>query len=213
MNDDVVIIAITGGFASGKTTAAKYIEQKGFPLIYTDSLAKKIMTENEDVIENLIKEFGNIIFASKGVLNAQWLGELVFSENDEAQRKLQNLNRIVHPAVIDEMILEIEKLAKAGNNLIFVESALIFEAELEDGFDYIIVVDCQEKLQIERAKQRTNLENKQIINRINSQISLSEKAKQADFVLKNNNSIKELHKAIDGVLPILKFLKPRREEG
>jgi len=210
MIDDIVIIAITGGFASGKTTVANYIQQQGFPVIFTDLLAKKVIEEVDQVRFNLLNEFGNDAFNSDGSLNSNFISELVFADNDNSKRKLNTLNQIVHPAVIDLMINTIEDLAYKGIKLIFVESALIFEAHLEKGFDYIIVVESTEKNQITRAIERTHLTENQVINRINCQISLTEKSKNADFVLKNNSSIEELHKSISTLLPILTYLKCKR---
>jgi dephospho-CoA kinase len=95
------------------------------------------------------------------------------------------------------------------SNIIFVESALIFELELDKGFDYTISVTASEGLRIERLKSRSNLSEQQILYRMSQQFSQEEKNKNADFVIENENGISELTKAVNFLLPILLTLPNR----
>jgi dephospho-CoA kinase len=209
MNDDFLVFAITGGLATGKTTAAKFIQNLGYPVVFTDDIAKVLMIENNEIKDKIIKKFGSKAYHNDGSLNAAFISELVFA--DESDDNLQALNQIVHPYVIDEMMLQIESLSEKGDKIIFVESALIYEAELNDGFDYIITVVCSEANQIKRAMARGNLSEKQAIARISKQISLKDKAAWSDFVLNNDNSIDGLENSIRFLLPIWESLKPKQE--
>lgn len=195
-----LIVAITGGFATGKTTVAKFIEDEGFPVIYTDLLAKELMSNDKEVINAIIDSFGRDAYKDNNSINTQYLSNIVFSNLEQ----LEVLNRIVHPKVIELMENRLYELVKRGNQLVFVESALIFEAALEDGFDYVICVSCDPNIQIQRAMHRHNLSEQDALKRINSQIPLPQKEALADFTIKNNGSIEDLKQSSLLVLNIIK---------
>lgn len=195
-----LIVAITGGFATGKTTVAKIIEDEGYPVIYTDLLAKEVMTNDKNIINSIIDCFGSDSYNADNSINTQYLSNLVFS----SQEKLDLLNKIVHPKVIELMEQRLYELVNSGYNLVFVESALIFETALQDGFDYIICVSCDPKIQIQRGMQRHNLSEQEISKRINSQIPIAKKEELSDFIIKNNSSIEDLKQSTLLVLNILK---------
>lgn len=202
---DFKIVGITGGIGSGKSTAAKYIESLGYPVVYTDYLAKQVMNDNIEVKSQLVNLFGEEIYDDSGNLNSAKLSELVFDKNANDNVKLTQLNKIVHPPTIDLMMKEIEILLEQGNNLIFVESALIYEAGLEDGFDYIIVIDADEDKRIERTSKRLKLSSEEIRRRNSQQISTVTKRNMADFTIENNGNIEQMYNSIDFVLSIIKM--------
>lgn len=204
-----VVIAITGGIGSGKTTAANIIRESGATVLSSDDKAKEITANNEIVKEKLLRKFGEMVFLDDGSINKEFLSSKVFGETKERRDNLAALNSIVHPLVIDNMIDEVQKLEDAGEKLIFVESALTFEAGLEEGFDYIVVVDSEEDNCIERVMQRSGLSEQQVRLRMANQINPVEKRKAADFVINNNGSIEELKTSVNFILAIVKNLKPR----
>lgn len=205
LDRDIVLVGITGGIGSGKTTAAQYIEKLGYPVIYTDNLAKIVMNTDENVKSKLINEFGGEIYNDNGEINSIKLSKIVFDINSDDNVKLTRLNQIVHPPTIDLLMEEVEKLLDKGEKLIFVESALIYEAGLEDGFDYIIVIDADEDKRIERTANRLKLSSDEIRKRNRQQISTEYKKKLADFVIENNGNIEQLYNSIDFVLDIIKM--------
>lgn len=209
MNDDLVVMAVTGGFATGKSTVAKIIADSGYSVINTDEIAKDLMNSNQALREDLIREFGKESFLADGTVNSAFLADMVFSDDKKSDSRLQSLNKIVHPFVIDEMIFQIEKLGEEGHKLIFVESALIFEAELDEGFDYIVVVACSSENQIKRAMAKHNLSKEKVMSRIAKQISLDEKVKNADFVINNDLKKADLINTVNFLLPIFVSLKPK----
>jgi dephospho-CoA kinase len=218
---EALIIAITGGIGSGKSTVANILKERGFTVISTDNIAKNVINKNQKIQQKIIETFGNESFID-GVYNTKYISDIVFEDNiflkeKNANDNLMKLNQIVHPAVIDEMIDEIEILQQNNlqqNNLeiIFVESALIFELELEDGFDYIISVTASSKTRLERIINRTGLNEQQIKSRISHQISQEEKNKNSDFIIENEKGIDELKKSIDFILPIILTL-PNKNIG
>lgn len=208
--DNAVVIAITGGIGSGKTEAARILQELGRKVISTDELAKVVMNTDNSVKKKIISTFGSNSYTSDGVLNTGHISSAVFTGNDSQSENLQKLNLIVHPSVIELMISEIEKQIEAGEKLVFVESALIYESALDQGFDYIICVTADDDLRIQRVRERSGISKEQIIQRMKEQISQEEKIKLSDFEIENNKSLDELKKSIKFLLPILESLPPKK---
>jgi len=212
---EILLIAITGGIGSGKSTVANILREKDFTVISTDNIAKNVINENKKIQQKLIETFGDETF-NNGVYNTKYISNIVFDDKN-AKDNLMKLNQIVQPTVIDEMTKEIEllqqnNLMKLNRTVIFVESALIFELELEDGFDYVISVGANPKTRIERIINRTGLNEQQIKNRFSHQISQEEKNKNADFIIENEKGVDELKKSIDFILPIILTLPNKNME-
>lgn len=201
--DNALIVAITGGIGSGKTTAALIIEEAGFPVIYTDILAKEIMNSDSNIKKKVIDSFGDNSYYSSGEINNQHIASVVFGDGEKAKLMLEQLNQIVHPPVIDAMIENIEKLIENGHKLIFVESALIFEAALDEGFDYIITVDTPLDLIFNRFGEK-GISREQIENRMKEQLPSEFKKDNSDFVIENKGTLEELKNAVNFVLNIMK---------
>lgn len=207
MNDELVLVAITGGFATGKSTVAQYIENAGYPVINTDHLAKELMANDDSLKRSLLDAFGSETYLENGALNNAYISKIVFGTSKESAKQLDTLNQLVHPRVIDEMMSKIEEMAESGEKLIFVESALIYEAELDAGFDYVLVVTSKLENQIKRAVNIRKLTKEQALAIINSQISLDEKVKSADFSISNDSSMNDLINSISFLLPVIATLK------
>lgn len=195
-----LVVAITGGFATGKTTVAKIIEKEGYPVVYTDLLAKELMQNDEEIKKSIIEIFGTNAYKANERLNSEFIASIVFDD----YKMLNKLNQIVHPKVIDLMENKLFEIVKAGNKLVFTESALIFESGIQDGFDYVVCVSCEKETQIQRAMLRHNLSYDDVLKRINSQIDIKKKEELSDFIIKNDGSIEELEKSTKLILNILK---------
>lgn len=204
MESNSLVIAITGGIGTGKTTVSKMIAECGHPVISTDEQAKIIMQSDEKVRLKLLEAFGAETFGSDGKLNSKYISEKVFGNTKEHDKALLKLNSIVHPPVIDFMIEHVQQLEDKGSPLIFVESALVYEAELDDGFDFIIVVDSTKENIQQRITQKSNLTKEELAARMKSQIPNDEKKQLADFVIDNNSTLEDLKKSVDFVLDIIK---------
>lgn len=198
-----IVVGITGGLGSGKSTLAKYFEEKSHKVIYTDDLAKEVLINDPEIKDKLKKSFGNEIISESGDIDRKILAGIVFGNSESRKKNLDTLNKIVHPVVIEKMIALTEKYEKSGEEMIFIESALIFEAGLDEGFDYIIVVTADDDIRIERSMQRLGISQEEAIQRIAEQLPQEEIASAADFVIENNQGLTSLEKSIDLVYLML----------
>lgn len=193
-------IAITGGIGSGKSIVSDYLEMKGFPVLRADQIAKEMMISNVEVKNLIISEFGNESYINKK-LNTKYLAANVFNNEENVIK----INAIVHPPVmnkINELCIEHFK----NHSIVFIETALVYEANLEDFFDYILLVLSDEKTRIERVVKRENVSEEQVRIRMQYQIPDEEKKDDADFVLDNNTTIIELENRMEFLLILIKQL-------
>ena len=183
-----IVIGITGGIGTGKSTVSSIFQESGFPLLLADDIAKELMETDSKLIDKIRSEFGEYIYVD-GKLNTKLLAEKVFSNKNENNK----INRIVHPPTISFIEARIKEL-ESSNNIIFVESALIFEAEMENMFDYVLLVTAEEDLRISRLVKNGRETESQIRKRMEFQLSDERKRQLSDFIIENNSTIDDLKK-------------------
>lgn len=208
---DSIVVGVTGGMGSGQTTVCQFMEKFGAKSINADVVAKKVIENNDEVRKELKKIFGSKIFYQNGKLNRKLLAHLAFSDEARTER----LNRTVHPHMVSRIVTMIEETRESGNHpVICVDAALIYELSLEHMFDAIIVVSSAMNNRVARIKNRDNLSDKEILDRINKQIPLEEKTKWADYVIKNDRDLQTLEKDTEKVYKRLENLvnKKRRAQ-
>ncbi len=181
-------IGLTGGIASGKSTAAKIFYQLGFPVVDADQIAKQVVALGTPGLAQIVKSFGPGILKPNQSLDRKKLAALVFSDPNN----LSQLEAIIHPLVKQSTLEARTKEEKKGAAMVFYDIPLLFEKQMQDEFDYIIVISCSEAEQKARLKARDGMSEQEITERLKNQISLSEKEKQADFVVRNEKSLDEL---------------------
>jgi len=188
-------IGITGNIGSGKSTFAEFIKQKGFTVINADDISKTILATNENVKRRVVQKFGEESF-SNGLINREYLSDKVFSNPEN----VLIINSILHPLVL-EKIDEIMNEELKTNDKIFVEAALIYEADMEDMFDYVILIAAKTENRFKRKSMKLNEKDFEL--RDSNQIPELEKKKRADFIFENNGSLQELKTKADLLLTIL----------
>lgn len=171
-------VGLTGGIGSGKSTVAQVFETIGIPVYYADNEAKRLMNENKDLKEAIIKIFGSDAY-SNNQLNKKHVGAIAFSDH----KKLEQLNAVVHPATKKdgEAWMQLQTTPYAIH-----EAALIFEAGVNERLDFVIGVSAPQELRIKRAMKRDNASFEDVMKRINRQQNEEEKIKQCDFILIND---------------------------
>jgi dephospho-CoA kinase len=191
-----IVIGLTGGIATGKSTVAEMLKNDQIPVIDADILAREAVFKGKPAYKKIIEEFGNGILLENGELNRKKLGDIVFS-NEE---KRQILNQIIHPEVRKEMIKQRDDLVKRGENLVVLDIPLLFESGLENMVDYIVVVAASENIQLERLMKRNHLTEEQARNRINAQLPLEIKKQKADDWIDNSGERSETKAQVDRIL-------------
>ncbi len=190
-------IAITGNIGSGKSTFSKFIEKAGFKVIYADELSKKILSEDKDVIKSVINLFGNGAYRD-GKPDKKFLAEKVFGNPDNLSR----LESLLHPKVIKKSV-ELMDEHLINNNIVFLEAALIYEAEMEKYFDYVVLITAPRDLRLKRKIESYNFSEQEFVNREEMQIPAEEKQKRADFIFDNSGSIDLLESKVKLLFTIL----------
>ncbi|MDD5617505.1 MAG: dephospho-CoA kinase [Candidatus Omnitrophica bacterium] len=185
-----MVIGVTGGFCTGKSKVASLFGKFGAKVINLDKLAHNALKRGTKSFNKIVKAFGKDILVNNSI-ERKLLAKKVFG----SKRMLTKLNSIIHPVVIKEMKRQIDKLNKSRKAVV-VEAPLLFEAKLNDYFDYIIVVKANNQTQIKRAMKEKGLNRKDILKRIASQMPLARKIKMADCVIDNNGPVNNTYKQV-----------------
>ncbi len=179
-----VTVAITGGIASGKSTVCKYLQNKGYTVYYSDVEAKSIANRNNELKNDIIKEFGEESYKD-GVYNTKYIANIVFNDKNE----LDKLNKIFKVHLRQDWYDFVEK--HKSEKIIFYESALIFEHKVEKDYDYIICVYANIDTIRKRLKHRNNYTDEEIDNRLNKLMNQDYKIKNSDFVINTEEDWKD----------------------
>ena len=189
-------IGITGSIACGKSTVSDYLKEKGYTIIDADKLGHVALT-SEDVKRRLSETFGANILVNNEI-SREVLGKLVFGNDNN----LKKLNNIIHPK-IKELILKLQE-EHENEDLVFLDIALLYEANFVDLVEKVVVVYVDEDVQLERLMTRNSLSKEEALKRIESQMSPREKASLGDFVINNSYSKEDTFQQIDEILEKLK---------
>lgn len=189
---DNILIGITGGIGSGKSTVSDYLSGLGEHVIYSDEVARQVVLPGTRGNELIRQEFGGEYFHVDGTLDRKKLSEHVFSDKE----KLEKLNSILHPLIIEKIFREAETL----KGRVFIEVPLLIESGMHKKMDYVWLVTADKKTRIERVKKRDNLSARDVEQRIQSQLSDEEMAAYADEVIDNSASPEELRRRIGMLL-------------
>lgn len=189
-------IGITGSIACGKSTVSDYLISMGYTIIDADKLGHVALTSN-DVKRKLAEKFGENILENNEI-SREKLGKLVFGHDDN----LKILNSIIHPK-IKELILKLQEEHK-DEDLVFLDIALLYEANFVDLVEKVVVVYADEDVQLERLMTRNSLLKEEALKRIESQMSPQEKALLGDFVINNSYSKEDTFQQIEEIIERLK---------
>ena len=187
----VLILGITGGLATGKSSVAQMFGNLGAKVVSADKIARELLKPRSLYFERVVKEFGQEILKN-GEIDRKKLADIVFKDRS----KLKRLERIVHPQVkkmIRKEIQAYKKFTKKG--VIVLDVPLLFEAGLEKFVQYTIVVKASRKEQLKRA-QKLSLDRNKALERIRAQWPLGAKLRLADIVINNEGSKKQTEKKV-----------------
>ncbi len=197
-----ILIGITGGIGSGKSVISDYLSGLGENVIYSDETAREVVLPGQKGNEEVRREFGNEFFFPDGMLDRKKLAGHVF-ENKE---KLEKLNAILHPIILDRILSETESLS----GRVFIEVPLLIQSGMHKKVDYVWLVVADKDTRIKRVKRRDGLDETLIEQRIEKQMSDGEMAKYADEIIENSGDVRDLYGKIDALLKKPEYGVPKK---
>lgn len=199
----MMLVGLTGGVATGKSTVAKMFKQCGAVVIDADELARDVVNPGKVAWREIVNTFGKTALDPDRTINRRALGTIVFRNHS----KLRRLEQIIHPRVEREQArLTRQAARKDPNAVVIYDVPLLFEAGVDKRVDAIIVVTADRETQIARLKKRNGLSRAEAIRRIRSQMPLAKKIQRADHVLQGTLSRPSLHRQVDRLLKDLRLL-------
>ena len=191
-------VGLTGGIAAGKSVVGEMFAALGAHVVQADEISHQLMQPGQAVYREVVAHFGAEILNPDGGVNRVRLAELAFSSKPS---RVQELNQIVHPAVIRREEEWMEQVSQRDPQAVaMVEAALILEAGMATGLDRLVVVTCRPEQRIERWARRLNVDEetarREVTRRMAAQLPDEEKIKAADYVVDNSGSLDETRRQV-----------------
>lgn len=198
-----MIVGMTGGIATGKSTVTKILRQIGYPVICADEIAHAVTQKNCPAYKKIVGDFGEDILNKDKTLDRKKIARIVFTD----KKKKKKLEKIVHPFVRREIFSLLKKLKK-HHRLIFLDIPLLFESGLDRLCTHTICVYSPQKLQLKRLMAARSLTKREALLRLRAQWPLRKKSALATCVLKNTDTVNALKKNLRKILTSLPIKTP-----
>jgi dephospho-CoA kinase len=195
ITQQMILIGLTGNIASGKSEVARMLADHGATLIDADILAREAVEPDTQALKEIVKRWGKDVLKTDGSLDRGALRQVVFADQGE----LEALNRIVHPGVTRLRDREIAKARARGDQIVVCIIPLLFERNLVEEFDAIVLVDAPRPLRLERLVATRGLNEADAMNMIAAQMPAELKRARADYVIENTGSLEDLERDVDAL--------------
>lgn len=191
----MLLIGLTGNIASGKSTVARLLSERGATIIDADVLARRVVEPGMPAFDEIVKRWGSEIVALDGGLDRDALRRLVFSHHDQ----LEELNSIVHPEVVAYRNRLVDEARQRGDRLVVQDIPLLFERGIVDQFDRIVLVDAPRPVRLERLMRERGLTETEAMDMITAQMPAELKRARADYLIENTGTVRELEERVSEV--------------
>ncbi len=198
-----LIIGLTGGIASGKSTVANMMKQLGITVVDADLESRLAVEKGEEAYNHIVNHFGKNILLKDGSIDRAKLGEIIFNNKEERMK----LNEIVHPAVRERMLQKKESAMNKGESIIVMDIPLLFESNFTGLVDKTLLVFVDEDIQLQRLMERNHYSRVEALARIQSQMPLLEKKRLCDVSIDNNGSLEQTEGQLKKILSQWGFKK------
>lgn len=188
-----MILGVTGGIATGKSSVTELFRTMGLPVVSADEVSREVVRAGTDALRMIVERFGRGVLCADGALDRERLSQIIFT--DDAARR--DLNRIVHPAIAQLAESTLAGLVASGATHIIYEAPLLYEAGAESRVDKVLVVTAQPAIQKNRLMARDGIDANVAEARIAAQMSLDEKVNRADFVVDNSGTPDETARQVE----------------
>lgn len=190
------VIGITGGIGSGKSTVSNIIKNNNFPVIDCDEISRELTQNDDAVLSEISRCFGDSVFDDNGNLLRQELANIVFS--DSSKKKI--LEDIVVTRIFEIVRDDLSKHRSLGTKLIFIDAPLLIETGLNRLCDICVLVTADIETRINRVEKRDGISRDRVLERINNQMPESEKKAVADELIDNSGSIEYLNNSVERLI-------------
>jgi len=198
----MIKIGLTGGIGSGKSTVSKMFQEKGIKVIDADLIAREVLVKYPEILDRIRIDFGEAFFDWKGEFRRKEFGNHIF--RFPKQRK--KYEDIIIPYIKKEIYNELEKYEKSNEKIVILDAPTLIENNLHKDMDFVILVWVDNNTQIMRIKNRDKLSREDILNRINSQISLDRKKDYANIIIDNSKEILKTKAQVDKISDFLNII-------
>ncbi len=204
-----LVLGVTGGIASGKTTVVNMLHELGAPIVDLDVIARQVVEPEKPAWKEVVGYFGKEVLLKDGNLDRKRLSNIVFQDKE----KRGKLEGFTHPYIFEEFFKQVDELAKKNpEEIIQVDVPLLFELNIEYMFHKILVVYIPEELQIKRLAARDGISKGEAANILKAQLPIDKKVGQADFVIHNEKPLEEVRIEVEELWESLKKLQKERSE-
>jgi dephospho-CoA kinase len=191
----MLLIGLTGNIASGKSTVARLLSERGATIIDADVLARRVVEPGMPAFDEIVRRWGTVVVAPDGSLDRDALRRLVFSHHEQ----LEELNQIVHPEVAAYRDRLVNEARARGDRLVVQDIPLLFERGLVEQFDRIVLVDAPRPMRLERLMRERGLSETEAMDMITAQMPAELKRARADYIIENVGTVRELEERVSEV--------------
>ena len=191
----MLLIGLTGNIASGKSTVARLLSERGATIIDADVLARRVVEPGMPAFDEIVRRWGQEVVALDGSLDRDALRRLVFAHHEQ----LEELNEIVHPEVAAYRDRLVDEARQRGDRLVVQDIPLLFERGIVDQFDRIVLVDAPRPVRLERLMRERGLSETDSMDMITAQMPAELKRARADYIIENVGTVRELEERVSEV--------------
>lgn len=203
----MLVVGLTGGIASGKSTVSRIFQEAGVPVICADELAREAVQPGAAALEKIRREFGAGVIDAEGGLDRVRMAEVVFQDRS----KREALENIIHPEVAAQKDRRIEQLTRSGHSLAIVDVPLLYEKGWEGQFDLVIVVHVPRAIQERRLVERDHMSPDEARSRLDAQMPIDDKKARAHSVIDNSGSPERTREQVTRLLGELRDLAKAKD--
>jgi dephospho-CoA kinase len=192
-NNKILKVAVTGGAGSGKTSVCNRLKALGVKVISADEMAREAVAPGSTAFKKIVQYFGKTVLLSDGTLNRKILRRMITDDDDDRIA----MERFIHHEIANLILKNVVCAEKEGCRIVVIEVPLLFELDMKEKFDWVVVVSADKELRVKRLMERDQTSRDEAMNLINVQMTDKEKIDRADYVVRNEGSMEKLLESVD----------------
>ena len=192
-NKKILKVAVTGGAGSGKTSVCNRLKELGVKVISADEMAREAVAPGSTAFKKIVHYFGNTILLSDGTLNRKKLRKMITDDSDVRLA----MERFIHHEIAKLILKNVVCAEKEGSRMVVIEVPLLFELDMKEKFDWVVVVSADKELRVKRLMERDQTSRDEAMHLIDVQMPEKEKINLADYVVRNEGSMEKLVESVD----------------